>query len=272
MSPENPMHATVVTVTYQPGALLEPTMESVRAQEGVRMDYVVVDGASTDGTVDRLRNFAQKVLGEESGGGRPGAGFSVRWISEPDKGLYDAMNKGLAMAEGDYVLFLNAGDTLAHPRVLADLWAEAPGASGYYGQAMVVDQSNGTDMGLRRPLPPVRLGWRSLQWGMVVSHQAFVVRRELALSYDLQYRICADIDWMIRCLHGMEQGGAPPMHFADRVLVRFLDGGLSSQRRSKAWKERFTILSARYGMIPNLLNHSWIALRYVLRLFVPNFA
>jgi glycosyltransferase involved in cell wall biosynthesis len=270
------MHATVVTVTYQPGALLEPTMESVRAQEGVRMDYVVVDGASTDGTVDRLRNFAQKVLGEESGGGRPGAGFSVRWISEPDNGLYDAMNKGLAMAEGDYVLFLNAGDTLAHPRVLADLWAEAPGKALYYGHAMVVESMGGRELGLRRPLPPSHLNWRSLRFGMVVSHQAFVVRRELALPYDLQYKICADIDWMIRCLKTLTPSGVDTsgggVYFIDKVMVQFLDGGLSSQRRKAAWKERYRILSHHYGAGHNLLNHAWIILRYVLRLFIPKFA
>jgi hypothetical protein len=191
------------------------------------------------------------------------------------------MNKGLAMASGDYVLFLNAGDTLAHPRVLADLWSERKGAAVYYGQAMVVESMGGRELGLRKPLPPQDLNWRSLRFGMVVSHQAFVIKRERALPYDLQYRICADIDWMIRCLRALGPGALGPevvsskalgVHFADRVLVHFLDGGLSSQRRKAAWKERFLIMSRHYGPLNNLLNHGWIVIRYVLRRFVPNFA
>jgi len=276
------MNISVITVTYNPGELLEPTMRSVAEQVGVQIDYVVVDGASKDGTVERLRSFGKRIEEIEADGGQDERNqLTYRWVSEPDRGLYDAMNKGLAMATGDYVLFLNAGDTLAHPRVLADLWSERKGAAVYYGQAMVVESMGGRELGLRKPLPPQDLNWRSLRFGMVVSHQAFVIKRERALPYDLQYRICADIDWMIRCLRALGPGALGPevvsskalgVHFADRVLVHFLDGGLSSQRRKAAWKERFLIMSRHYGPLNNLLNHGWIVIRYVLRRFVPNFA
>lgn len=282
MSNPERMFVSIVTVTYNPGELLEPTMRSVAEQVGVQIDYVVVDGASKDGTVDRLRSFGKRIEEIEADGGQDERNqLTYRWVSEPDRGLYDAMNKGLVMASGDYVLFLNAGDTLAHPRVLADLWSERKGAAVYYGQAMVVESMGGRELGLRKPLPPQDLNWRSLRFGMVVSHQAFVIKRERALPYDLQYRICADIDWMIRCLRALDPGALGPevvsskalgVHFADRVLVHFLDGGLSSQRRKAAWKERFLIMSRHYGPLNNLLNHGWIALRYVLRRFVPNFA
>ena len=276
------MNISVITVTYNPGELLEPTMRSVAEQVGVQIDYVLVDGASKDGTVERLRSFGKRIEEIEADGGQDERNqLTYRWVSEPDRGLYDAMNKGLVMAQGDYVLFLNAGDTLAHPRVLADLWSERKGAAVYYGQAMVVESMGGRELGLRKPLPPQHLNWRSLRFGMVVSHQAFVIKRERALPYDLQYRICADIDWMIRCLRVLDPGALGPevvsskalgVHFADRVLVHFLDGGLSSQRRKAAWKERFLIMSRHYGPLNNLLNHGWIVLRYVLRRFVPNFA
>lgn len=282
MSNPERMFVSIVTVTYNPGELLEPTMRSVAEQVGVQIDYVVVDGASKDGTVERLRSFGKRIEEIEADGGQDERNqLTYRWVSEPDRGLYDAMNKGLAMASGDYVLFLNAGDTLAHPRVLADLWSERKGAAVYYGQAMVVESMGGRELGLRKPLPPQHLNWRSLRFGMVVSHQAFVIKRERALPYDLQYRICADIDWMIRCLRALGPGALGPevvsskalgVHFADRVLVHFLDGGLSSQRRKAAWKERFLIMSRHYGPLNNLLNHGWIVIRYVLRRFVPNFA
>jgi glycosyltransferase involved in cell wall biosynthesis len=275
------MHVSVITVTYNPGDLLEPTMRSVADQMGVRLDYVVMDGASRDGTVERLQAFERQISGgqnqrEQDQGGRiqggqiPGGALNFRWVSEPDRGLYDAMNKGMAMAIGDYVLFLNAGDTLAHPRVLADLWEQSPEAGAYYGQAMVVGSVGGKELGLRKPLPPPHLHSRSLRFGMVVSHQAFVVGRDWASSYDLQYRICSDIDWMIRTLKALEAAQAR-ICFADRVLIQFLDGGLSSQRRQSAWQERYRILARHYGPLNNLLNHGWIALRYVLRRFVPNF-
>ena len=282
MSNPGRMFVSIVTVTYNPGELLEPTMRSVAEQVGVQIDYVVVDGASKDGTVERLRSFGKRIEEIEADGGHDERNqLTYRWVSEPDRGLYDAMNKGLAMVSGDYVLFLNAGDTLAHPRALADLWSERKGAAVYYGQAMVVESMGGRELGLRKPLPPQDLNWRSLRFGMVVSHQAFVIKRELALPYDLQYRICADIDWMIRCLRALDPGALGPevvsskalgVHFADRVLVHFLDGGLSSQRRKAAWKERFLIMSRHYGPLNNLLNHGWIVIRYVLRRFVPNFA
>ena len=265
------MRISVITVTYNPGDLLEPTMQSVLGQKGVRVDYVVVDGASKDGTVERLRVFGVQVQGELVQGERVHGGSLVyRWVSEPDRGLYDAMNKGLAMATGDYLLFLNAGDTLAHPRVLADLWDEAPGAGLYYGQAMVVESVGCRELGLRKPLPPSRLNSRSLRFGMAVCHQAFIVGRTWAKPYDLQYKICADIDWMIRSLQALEAAKAT-IHFADRVLVQFLDGGLSSRRRKAAWKERYRIFGKHYGVWNNLANHVWIVLRYVLRRFVPNF-
>ena len=271
------MSVSIVTVTYNPGDLLEPTMRSVAEQVDVHVDYVVVDGASKDGTVERLRAFGEQVQGEQVQGDQApgervqGGSLVYRWVSEPDRGLYDAMNKGLAMATGDYVLFLNAGDTLAHPRVLADLWDQAPGAGAYYGHAMVVESVGGRELGLRKPLPPSSLNSRSLRFGMAVCHQAFIVGRAWAKPYDLQYKICADIDWMIRCLRALELGQVKT-HFAERVLVQFLDGGLSSQRRKAAWKERYLVLGRHYGSLNNLMNHLWIVMRYVLRRFVPNFA
>jgi glycosyltransferase involved in cell wall biosynthesis len=180
----------------------------------------------------------------------------LRFVSEPDKGLYDAMNKGLAMAEGDYVLFLNAGDTLADAHVVSEMFATQSDADVYYGHAMVVNL-DGRELGLRQPLPPAQLSWKSLQWGMSVCHQAFVIKRSLALPYDLQYRICADIDWMIRCL----KQATVTVHTGG-LVCRFLADGLSSTHRKKAWKERYQVLSKHYGWFTNLLNHAYIVLRY----------
>lgn len=236
---------SIVTITFNAGAVLQRTMDSVAEQDYPYIDYVLIDGASRDNTVALIE--AQRLQ------------MPLRFVSEPDKGLYDAMNKGLAMATGDYVLFLNAGDTLADAHVVSEMFAKQPGADVYYGHAMVVNL-DGKELGLRQPLPPEKLDWRSLQWGMSVCHQAFVIKRSLALPYDLQYRICADIDWMIRCLKQ-----APNTVHTGGLVCRFLADGLSSTHRKKAWKERFKVLSKHYGWFANLLNHAYIVIRYLLR-------
>ncbi|MDP2188256.1 MAG: glycosyltransferase family 2 protein [Sphingobacteriaceae bacterium] len=233
---------SIVTITFNAGAVLQRTMDSVAEQDYPYIDYVLVDGASHDNTVDLIKAQQQQM--------------PLRFVSEPDKGLYDAMNKGLAMAQGDYVLFLNAGDTLADAHVVSEMFATQSEADVYYGHAMVVNL-DGKELGLRQPLPPAHLNWKSLQWGMSVCHQAFVIKRSLALPYDLQYRICADIDWMIRCL----KQATVTVHTGG-LVCRFLADGLSSTHRKKAWKERYQVLSKHYGWFTNLLNHVYIVLRY----------
>lgn len=233
---------SIITITFNAGAVLQRTMDSVAEQDYPYIDYVLVDGASRDNTVALIEAQRQQM--------------PLRFVSEPDKGLYDAMNKGLAMAEGDYVLFLNAGDTLAEAHVVSEMFATQADADVYYGHAMVVDL-DGRELGLRQPLPPAHLNWKSLQWGMSVCHQAFVIKRSLALPYDLQYRICADIDWMIRCLKQ-----APKTVHTGGLVCRFLADGLSSTHRKKAWKERYSVLNKHYGWFTNLINHLYIVLRY----------
>lgn len=233
---------SIVTITFNAGAVLQRTMDSVAEQDYPYIDYVLVDGASRDHTVALMEAQQQHM--------------PLRFVSEPDKGLYDAMNKGLAMATGDYILFLNAGDTLADAHVISEMFAKHPGADVYYGHAMVVNL-DGRELGLRQPLPPEKLDWRSLQWGMSVCHQAFVIKRSLALPYDLQYRICADIDWMIRCLKQ-----APNTVHTGGLVCRFLADGLSSTHHKKAWKERYLVLRKHYGWLTNIINHLYIVLRY----------
>lgn len=237
---------SIITVTYNAGAVLQRTLDSVASQDYPHIEHVLIDGASKDQTLALLQAHAaqlpQSIL-----------------ISEPDHGLYDAMNKGLALASGAYVLFLNAGDELADSHILTEIFASAHEADVYYGHALRVDL-DGNPKGLREPLPPEKLNWKSLQWGMSVCHQAFIVKKNLAVNYDLNYRVCADIDWMIRTLKQVESA-----QFTDSVVCRFLLDGLSSNRRKLAWKERFVILEKHYGKLTNLLNHLYIAVRFFVR-------
>jgi len=231
---------SIITITYNAGQVLQRTLDSVSAQDYPHIEYILVDGQSKDNTMDLVKAMGSRIN---------------KVVSEPDGGLYDAMNKGLTMATGVYVLFLNAGDTLADGHVLSEIFSLPP-ADVYYGDAMLVNL-DGKSLGLREPLPPEKLSWKSLQWGMNVCHQAFIIRRDKATTYDLQYRICADIDWMIRSLKQCER-----TQKTRGIVCRFLIDGVSSAQRKNAWKERYTILSRHYGWFNNLLNHVFITLRY----------
>ena len=237
---------SIITVTYNAGAVLQRTLDSVAAQDYPQLEHVLIDGASKDNTLELLRAHAAQLP-------------RTLLLSEPDQGLYDAMNKGLARATGDYILFLNAGDELADSHILTEIFASVPQADVYYGHALQVDL-DGRPHGLRLPHPPEKLNWKSLQWGMSVCHQAFIVKRSLAVNYDLNYRICADIDWMIRTLQQVKT-----THFTGGVVCRFLLDGLSSKRRKLAWKERYKVLAKHYGWLTNLLNHGWIIVRFLMR-------
>ena len=179
---------TIITITYNAAQWLERTILSILSQSYENIEYVIIDGASTDGTVDIIRQYA------------PGVSF---WLSEPDKGLYDAMNKGLQHATGDYVWFINAGDTLPHAdimqRIVQKIEKRKHLPDVIYGETAIVD-AQGKMLGMRRLRPPKKLSWKSFRMGMLVCHQSFIVRREIAPLYDLNYRLSADYDWCIRCL------------------------------------------------------------------------
>ena len=117
---------------------------------------MVVDGGSTDGTAEVIKRYDTHI---------------TRWVSEPDKGIYDAMNKGLAMASGDDVLFMNSGDEIYAPDTVERVFASAPDADIYYGETELFDDQ-WESLGLRRHHIPESFTWRSFRFGMNVSHQA----------------------------------------------------------------------------------------------------
>ena len=277
------IHLSVITVTYNCRELLPRTLKSVSEQTFPSVEHIIVDGASTDGTLELIREYLELSIENEA---RPGA-----WISEPDKGIYDAMNKGLHMARGKYVLFLNAGDTFYSNDTLNEVFsgsgsvaaaadpgeagsgpaaATGPGETGsspaaantagadiYYGQTKLTDRE-GRITGDRRLRAPEQLNWRSFRYGMLVCHQSFIVRRAIAPEYDLSWQICADIDWCIRCMKAAEK-----IKNSHVYISCFLEGGVSRQQEKKAWRERFAIMKNHYGLGVALLSHLYIALRFL---------
>ena len=176
---------SIITITFNAESTLEPTLCSVAAQQENDYEYLIVDGASKDGTVALARQYD----------------CVTRIISEPDRGLYDAMNKGIKAATGEYLVFLNAGDSLYAPDTLKKLhdFIGENRPDILYGETAIVD-SDRRFIAMRRLKTPEKLSWKSFRMGMLVCHQAFIVRRELAPLYDLSYRFSADFDWCIRCM------------------------------------------------------------------------
>lgn len=217
---------------------LARTLDNLTALVYPDLELVVVDGASTDSTGEVAHGYMSHL---------------ARYISEPDRGIYDAMNKGLGAATGRYVWFVNAGDTVADGAVkdlMRLMTTDGALADVYYGEAEVFDPATGERLGLRRKKLPTQLSWQSLRRGMVVCHQAFVVRRDLAPLYDLHYKYAADIEWMIGCLKGalvtQNTGG---------VLCRFAAGGLSSKKRRASLVERWHIMQRNYGLAATVSAH-----------------
>lgn len=207
------MKVSVVTVCFNSAPTVVGTLRSVASQTHPLIEHIIVDGASTDGTLDLVRLHGSHVS---------------RLISEPDEGIYDAMNKGLAAASGDLVGFLNADDLFASPKAIAQLveTAQASGCDAVYGDLVYV-RADATDLVVRH--------WRSgnytpsrLRFGWMPPHPTFYVRRAVMQrlgGFDTQLRIAADYDFMLRCLTGPVRN----VGYANEVLVQMRLGGVSNR-------------------------------------------
>ena len=179
---------SIITITYNASSVIRPTLDSVLSQSYHNYEYILVDGGSSDDTVAIAK----------------ASGINLAHIvSERDKGIYDAMNKGIALATGDYLCFLNAGDAFYAPdtlQTIVDAIAEEKVLPDVlYGDTAVVDAERNF-VRMRRLKAPKELNWRSFKNGMLVCHQAFYARREIAPMYNLKYRLSSDVDWCIKVM------------------------------------------------------------------------
>jgi glycosyltransferase involved in cell wall biosynthesis len=229
---------SVITIVYNNVSDIERTMLSVLNQTYPHIEYIIIDGSSTDGTLNVIKKYETKI---------------TRLISEKDNGIYDAMNKGLSLATGDYVLFMNSGDEIYAEDTVKKVFAAASDADIYYGETEMFDE-NWISLGKRRHRAPESFTWKSFRYGMSVSHQAIYVRRSLTEPFDLSYRLSSDIDWIIKAAKKAEKIVNTKIYVA-----KYLVGGMSKKKHRQSLVERFHIFSRHYGLIPNLFNHLVIA-------------
>jgi glycosyltransferase involved in cell wall biosynthesis len=225
-------------VVYNNVDHIERTLVSVLNQTYPHIEYIVIDGASTDGTLQVIEKYKDRI---------------AKLISEPDKGIYDAMNKGLTLATGDYVLFMNSGDVIYAPETVANVFASANYADIYYGETEMINDK-GESLGQRRHKAPASFTWRSFKYGMSVSHQAIYIKRSLVEPYDPQYQLSADIDWIIRAAKK-----AKTIVNVNQYVAKYLVGGMSKAKHRQSLQERFDIMKRYYGLLPTFFNHFVIA-------------
>lgn len=259
---------TIVTITYNAAAVLARTVDSVMQQRYREVEHIIVDGASADGTKDMAEDYKKRSDAAANG-------HVVRIISEPDRGLYDAMNKGLGMATGDYICFLNAGDFFPDGSTLTTICANArleerqKSGDGMpavlYGDTDLVDNS-GQYIRRRRLTPPEQLTWRSFMHGMLVCHQAFYASLEIARDtpYDLRYRHSADVDWCIRIMKKAAQRGLPLVN-VHATIACYQREGLSTKHHRASLIERFDVMKRHYGLTATLAMHAWFVIRAVIK-------
>lgn len=229
---------TVITIVYNNVRDIERTVLSVLNQSYLNIEYLIIDGASNDGTLDILKQYESRIS---------------RLISERDHGIYDAMNKGLALATGDYVLFMNSGDEIYASDTVEKLFAAESDADIYYGETEMYDE-NWKSLGQRRHQAPENFTWKDFKQGMCISHQAIYIRRSLTEPYDLNYQLSSDIDWIIRAAKK-----AKKIVNVRRYVAKYLVGGMSKKKHRQSLVERFNIFSKHYGLVDTLFNHVLIA-------------
>jgi glycosyltransferase involved in cell wall biosynthesis len=252
---------TYVTITYNAAAVLQRTLDSILQQDYEDIVHLIIDGASTDDTLVMIDDYVEH-------SNAMGNGHRIQVMSEPDKGIYDAMNKGLRSLDGDYVCFLNAGDFLPAKDTVSKIVEHISLASGdgnmpavVYGDTDIVD-GEGRFLHHRRLSPPEKLSWKSFRQGMLVCHQAFYARTDFAIAtpYDMQYRYSADVDWCIRVMKAAAKENVPLLNLK-MVVANYTQEGQTTLHHRESLLERYRVMEHHYGRIQTFLLHCWFVVR-----------
>jgi glycosyltransferase involved in cell wall biosynthesis len=220
---------SIITVVFNSEKYIRRTIESVVVQDYPALEYIIIDGNSKDSTMQIVAEYRDRI---------------AHIVSEPDKGLYDAMNKGLRLATGDYVLYINSGDALSSSTLLSDIFGNLPADSDViYGDTQITDE-DGNIVHSRRHRPPEHLSWRDYKRGMLVCHQSFIAKRSLCCEYDTNYRYAADFEW---CLNILSKAKVVTNY--GKVISLFMDGGQTKRTIVPGLKERYRIMCKCYGRV-----------------------
>jgi glycosyltransferase involved in cell wall biosynthesis len=232
---------TVVTVVFNGRDFIEKTIQSVIKQTYQNIEYIIIDGGSTDGTLDVIKKYGNKI---------------DYWVSAPDKGIYDAMNKGIARAKGDWIYFINAGDSLFSVKTLENLKLDSLSSSTdvLYGNINFIDPQTGLgSFHNMQEIIDINFLIKSN-----ICHQALIYKTKLFVNfkgYDAMYKICADYDKLLQ------------LFLADKLIKKvnlticnYLEEGRSRKSYITSNIERLAIIKSRFGFVPKY----YVAYHYAL--------
>ena len=223
---------SIITVVFNGEKYLEQTIISVIDQTYENIEYIVLDGASSDMTIEIIKRYENDI---------------TVWKSEKDNGIYDAMNKGIDLATGDFIWFLNAGDVIYENLTVEKIFENYNNKIDVlYGQMQLINE-DGLDVSIFKV--PKSLTYRDFMYGMAVSHQAIIIKKELISYYNLNYKVVSDHDWIISALKKSKN-----IIKVDLVFSKYLLGGFSDKNFYTGWNERLIIMKKQYNRFAYILN------------------
>jgi glycosyltransferase involved in cell wall biosynthesis len=238
---------SIITVCFNAAKTIDKTIKSVIAQDYPNIEYIIIDGASQDNTLEILDQYDAHI---------------DLLVSEPDKNTFDAMNKGLRAATGEYIWYVHADDQIASSKTLSKAMANHNNEDFLYGKALIINES-GETRGLehRKKHPNAAdLNWKSLRNGMIICHQAMLVRTSICPEYDMRYPLVGDLDWTINILKK-----ARSIRDTGVTMCQFVEGGISTKYRKASLRQRFSVLLKHYGLISTLFFHFLFLFRALKR-------
>jgi len=226
-----PLVITVITVVFNDASHIEPTMLSVLNQSYSNIEYIVIDGGSTDGTVDIIKKYADRL---------------AYWVSEPDGGIYPAMNKGLEHATGEWVNFMNSGDTFVDVDVIKDIFQNeeySPDVQVIGGH--IINHHSG-DSSIHKALSP-----SFIPSGLPICHQASFTRARLVglntFRFNLKYKYAADYALFYLIYYQCNREKA--FRFVDRIIANCVQDGSTTNTHLRQIKKEYLAIQAAH---PNM--------------------
>ena len=262
------MKVSIITSCYNRASTLEGAIKSVLDQDYPEIEYIVVDGASKDGSLDIIKKYYEYTKSDEFRSKHPS--FSFRYISESDHGMYEAINKGLRMATGDIIGLVHSDDFLFTEHTLSDIVKEfeTSNADFVYGDGLYVDFKDTAKpvrnwIGGRYSKRKVKLGWLPLH---PTCYLRSAFHKEVGF-YNEKYKIAADTDFLVRALYEH----SPKVSYMKEYIIRMRMGGLStdSAKRKAMWKEDIDIYSAHgFCAVPTkIMKMMWKVPQFITAIF-----
>lgn len=227
---------SIITVVYNDATNLEKTILSIATQNYNNKEHIIIDGGSTDGSIDILKKYESQI---------------AYWKSEPDNGIYDGMNKGIKAASGEWLNFLNAGDTYVNENILPTIFSNQVGDDIYlcYGDTNVYSASRKF---IKQMKAKPYSWWALIFWGSrIFCHQAIFIRKEFCILYNHNLQLKGELDWYFNLYKKNNKKEVLHIH---QPIVNYFLGGTGDRHYWKNQQERFEVLNRHVGLLGILIS------------------